>query len=289
MFAVNRTTIRSNYADESRIGKAKIAENYLNFQQEVEDWLEKHAPLPVTFDVGYCQPPFFSEYTYNDVAGGVWVRSLSAEFNSRYLQNVYGDSAVDIDNREVPFQEKYELLSRDDNEKSERTIVFLTGGNLFERIAWELVDRQIYDDDRTLIKAHPLTTDDDLKRLSKRYGWHRILAPTDSGYYWYSKADSILTTANSELFLRSVIDRKFTECLTKVSHIAKSSYFPFWRLLKLNLDHAKAFKTVILDSHSGFVFPTQIDWQERLQGFFEHSMQFRDRYQSHVPLFTGEF
>ena len=74
MHAINRTTIQENFHDESRIGNRKIKEKYLDFHLEVESWLERNSPLPVTFDVSHCQPPFFSEYTYSDFAGGLWIK-----------------------------------------------------------------------------------------------------------------------------------------------------------------------------------------------------------------------
>ena len=291
MHAINRTTIRENFHDESRIGNSKIKEKYLDFHLEVESWLERNSPLPVTFDVSHCQPPFFSEYTYSDFAGGLWIKSLSAEFNSQYLRDVHFNlshpSFYPNSSGKITFLEKYELQERILEESDDRNIIFLAGGNLYQHTAWEIVDREMYDNDKTLIKAHPLTNDEDLKKLGKRYGWNHLINPQESGYFWYSKASTISTTANSELFIRAMIDGKLKECLTKISSIAKSSYFPFFFLWKK--EREIKIEETILDSASGFIFSNQGDWKDRLQTYFNRSMEMRSHYQSNVPLFVGEF
>ena len=302
MMAINRTTIRDNFKKTERIGETPVKDEYLEFALEVEQWLEsRNAPLPVTFDVAHCQPPFYSEYTYSDFAGGIWVRSLSAEFNSRYFQALFQqdlpkDNVWPVDHRaegsmtKIPWREKYDLKHTGRESKAEKNnhnIIFLAGTNLFQNIAWEIVDREIYSFDKTLIKPHPLTNDDGLKKLSKRYGWHRIIDLNDSGYYWYSQAETISTTANSELFVRSIIDGKLKECLTKISTIAKASYFPFFRMSQL-VDYGKEIEEEILNPWSGFVFPQQ-QWKTRLKAYFETTMDFRKRWRSDVPLFVGDF
>jgi len=285
MNANNRKTIRDNYKDHDRIGNTPVDEGYLEFQEEVEAWLENNAPLPTTFDVAHCQPPFFSEFTYNDFAGGVWVKSLSAEFNSRYFSQVHQNA--ERTSEQIPWKEKYALKDHQKPEKSNRNIIFLTGDNLYDRISWELVDREIYHDDRTLIKPHPLTSDEPLKKVANRYGWHRIIDLNESGYYWYQQASSISTTANSEFFVRSIIDGKIKDCLTKISLIAKASYFPVFHVWKTESN--LQLESLILDERSGIVFPEQDDWKDRLSSFFQETMQMRTIFQSHVPLFVGDF
>ena len=281
MFAINRTTIRDSYRNEDRIGDLQVSDDYLQFQLDVEDFIEKHSPLPVTFDVAQCQPPHYSEYTYTDYAGAVWIKSLSAEFNSRYFMTLPTDNEG-----ELIFREKYELTELQHEEKDDRTILFLAGTNLYEQIAWEIVDRVLYFNDSALIKPHPLTNEEGLKKLGKRYGWHHILGPHDSGYYWFNKASRIYATANSELFVRSMITGKYVDCLTILEKIPRCGYFSFF-ILNKNGYTGDQIKSVILDKSSGIVFPHQQDWQERLLSYFEKTMEFRKQFHSHVPVFTG--
>ena len=286
MFAINRTTMRDSYTNEDRIGDLEVSNDYLEFQLEVEDFLEGHCRLPVTFDVAQCQPPYFSEYTYNDYAGGVWVKSLSAEFNSRYLMERPKDNQG-----QLIFREKYKLSpvlsDRNSEERDSLTVLFLAGTNLYDQTAWEIIDRVLYFNDNALIKPHPLTNDDGLKKLGKRYGWHHVLGPHDSGYYWFEKASSVYATANSELFVRAMLTEKYKDCLTTLNKIPRSGYFSFF-ILNKNGYTATEIKSAILDEASGFVFPYQTDWKNRLLCYFEKSMEFRYQFKSHVPVFIGE-
>jgi hypothetical protein len=285
MFAINRTTMRDSYKNEDRIGDLEVKDDYLEFQLKVEDFIESHSLLPVTFDVAQCQPPFFSEYTYTDYAGGVWIKSLSAEFNSRYLMTLPKDNTG-----QLIFREKYELSRfRDDKdleEKDNRTIIFLAGTNLFNQICWELVDRIIYFNDKALIKPHPLTNDEGLKKVGNRYGWHHLIGVQESGYYWFEKASKVYATSNSELFVRAMLTDKYADCINYLEKIPKSSYFSFFILNKEGYK-ANEIKSVILDEASGIVFPHQADWKERLLKYFEKSFEFRKQFQSHVPTFLG--
>ena len=42
MFAINRTTMRDSYRDEDRIGDLEVKDDYLEFQLEVENFIESH-------------------------------------------------------------------------------------------------------------------------------------------------------------------------------------------------------------------------------------------------------
>jgi hypothetical protein len=280
MFAINRTTIKSTYNNKDRINDLKVNHEHLKFIMEVEQFLEKNCPLPVTFDVSPCQNPYFSEYTYSDFSTAVWIKSLSNEFNTRYFM----DLPKDIEG-EIIFNEKYNLILNE-SDTTDRIILFLAGTNLFEIHAWEIIDRIMYLNDKALIKTHPLTKDESLKKLGNRYGWHRILGPMDSGYGWYDRASSVYTTSNSELMVRSLIDNKFKDCLTSYKDLGKTSYMPFLMLHNKGYSSTEI-KSVILSEESGIVFRNQEDWKERIISYFKKSMKFRNDYIAYTPILNG--
>ena len=80
MFAINRTTIRETYENDDRIHNLKVTQEHLDFITEAEKFCEENSPLPVTFDVATCQNIYFSEYTYSDLSGAFWIKSLSGEY-----------------------------------------------------------------------------------------------------------------------------------------------------------------------------------------------------------------
>lgn len=280
MYAINRTTIRDTYKDDDRIHNLEVDSEHLEFIKEAELFVEENSPLPSTFDVSPCQNPYFSEYTYSDFSKAFWVKSLSNEFNTRYLMTMRKDLK-----EELKFSEKY-LLQENKSETSKRIILFLAGTNLFDYHAWEIVDRVMYLNDKALIKTHPLTKDETLKWLGHRYGWHRILGPRDSGYGWYNRADRVYATANSELMVRSLIDNKFMDCLTKFSLLGKSSYMPFL-IMHNNNYSSDEIKSSILDENSGFIFCHQKDWKKRITNYFQKTMDMRDEFIAHTPFFVG--
>lgn len=280
MFAIHRTTIRDTYADDDRIHDLKVDQDHLNFITEVERFIEKNAPLPVTFDVSPCQNPYFSEFTYNDFGTGFWVKALSGEFNTRYFLDLPKDTKG-----EIIWKEKYELTEHVDESK-DRTILFLAGTNLWNAHAWEIIDRVMYFEDKALIKTHPLTKDESLKLLGNRYGWHRILGPRDSGYGWYQKASQVYATANSELLVRSLLDGKLVDCITTIERLGTTSYMPFLMLHKKEYT-GDQIQSVILSEDSGIVFRGQLDWRKRLQNYFDRVMEKRKEFQPYTPIYFG--
>ena len=280
MFAINRTTIRETYEDETRIHTLRVDPDHLAFITEAESFLEKNSPLPVTFDVACCQNPYFSEFTYSDFSEAFWVKSLSNEFNTRYFLQLPKHLEG-----ELRFSEKYDL-ALNLSETKDRKILFLAGTNLWDKHAWEIIDRLMYFNDKALIKTHPLTQDESLQELGRRYGWHRVLAPLDSGYGWYERAAEVYATANSELMVRSLLDGKFKDCLTRIKDLGSCGYMPFFVLHKEGFS-AKEIKSTVLAPNSGIVFRWQSDWQDRLKQYLQDALQFRKDFIPHTPVYMG--
>jgi len=293
MHSKNRTRIAENFSDDARIGPNQVVEDYLEFQTEVEAFVENNAPLPVTFDVGSCQPKYFSEFTYSDFSGGFWIRSLNPEFNCEIYPLLQLDQVSPA--TEIPWKEKYHQEHKNLAAVQDRRVAFLAGPNLYHFISWELLERAVYFDDRVLIKTHPLTGDNDLRELANVFGWHRIIEPSDSGFNWFQRSKQVLVTLNSELFVRSLIEEKFEESLTKISDAPRAPYFHFYYLHKMMKENghdeasiASEVRRWILAPNSGFVFPNQLDWKERLKNYFDTAMNLRKGCKPLIPFFNND-
>ena len=276
MDAINRFYISSGYSSNKRIGTLRVSNKYLDFLVKVENFLNSESPLPISFDVRPCQIQYFSEYSYSDFGGGIWVRSMNNETNARYLLSLEINQAINLS-----LLERYSLSDKNINEKYE-TVCFLAGSNLIDELSFEILDRIIFENPNSFIKPHPLTHDPTIREYALRYGWNKILDKNLSGYSIFSKTERIYTTTNSELFLRSLIEDKFIDTLTKYEFLAKSQYSPFFALHKRGYT-SNQIKGTINNESSGLVFPTQEDWKERLSNYFENSMKFRESLKPVLP------
>jgi hypothetical protein len=70
---------------QSKIGKAKRSDRNA-WAESIEQTVRKLSPYPCSYDVSQTQPSRFTEYTYTELLGAMWIATQSAEINSRIMQ-----------------------------------------------------------------------------------------------------------------------------------------------------------------------------------------------------------
>jgi len=286
MKPIHAYTIKSNINDSERIGddlKRKDKENL--FCIKVEEMFESMSPLPISFDVSCMQAPFFSEFTYTDVMGGMYLKSQNSEINARVIEQ----AVANCKNEELPKDAKDYLtdkytLHEFDNQVPKR-VVFLAGSNLLGIENKEMLLPLLWGDPLVAVKPHPNMTSDGLKHISGEYGWDRIIDPNISGHALLAQCEVAYSTANSEMGLVASIIKKTHVDITSIFHFERLPFSGIHRLLQpAQVDHnyktvARAFNS----TESGFIPPWAENIEERIAGFMEASMRIRGHFRPSFP------
>lgn len=279
MKAPAAVTLRQEGNSEKRIGPDNKRSLSSQTSIDVEDVYLKHAPLPCSFDISPIQPPYFAEFTYHDIFGGILGGSMNEEVNARIIEASIKDVVPDyneIDCLKKKLNDKY-VLNSNLSEPNAKKIIFFPGSNLLHIVNHEVLDRVLYEDESVRIKPHPIMTAEGLKMLGKRYGYWRLIPPSESGLQYLLRCEQAWTTMNSELsFVCAALKIPCTDA-TQLAYMPKLTYAATQRLFKNNdINHNYQVLTKVLTSKkSGYLMPWHEDLDNRAQQFFDLAMEIR--------------
>lgn len=286
MKPIHAITIAENIDDKERLGpdlKRKDRENTLAIN--VEEIFEAKSPLPISYDVNCNQQPYFSEFTYCDVMGGMYLKTHNTEVNARVVEQ----SVIDCENETYPddvnnyLKDKYDL--NDVPFKAPEKIVFLPGSNLLGIENKETLLPMLYSDPAVAIKPHPNLTKNGLMFLGREYGWDKLIDPDVSGYKLLSGCQTAFSTANSEMGMISAVIKKPHADITSIMHFERLTYSAIHRLFSpMNVDHNhKTFARLFNSTSSGFIPPWAYNIEERIDGFLKLAMEIRNVFRPSFP------
>lgn len=264
--------LNESAGEESRVGIMKRATND-SIYRGIELMLEEECPLVVTCDVKPIHPPYFSEFCYVDIMGGILLFTLSAEINYRMSDlAVQCPASKTFDVGKV--MDKYVL---DKPRNHYRKIVFLPGSNYAGAID-QCALQKLMMDDEWVIKLHPLTHEGMIRDLASIYGYRRLIEPEISGMALLHKAETIATVSTSELLFiarllgKSVVNitRADREWLTTYGHLARHIDNTEEDFTKIN--------NLFMSEYSGYLRPEYADGTNRklAQTYFNQAMQLRE-------------
>jgi hypothetical protein len=252
----------------------------------VEKLIRTYCPLPITYDIGRLQLPYFNEYTYNDSMDAIYVspqntevasimskRALEDEKNIRFDFN----NSFDLGKNELNTYDKYNLNKStiDFNKK----VVFPPGSNLFFKlVSKENLYRLMHEDQEVSIKPHPLSNNDLLRKLGRDFGYHRLIDHNLSGYTILERADYVWGTTASEMPIRAALLGKHVLNIGNFFEEQIGSHMPINRLLwNYSGEEAKVRATRVLSSPlGGFFFPEDPNLEENIKLYFKETMALRD-------------
>jgi hypothetical protein len=249
--------------------------------------LEIPSPLPLTFDIRPIHDYYFNEYTYHDVFGGIVLTTMSPEISARIVDHVFHIEDVKIEDHCKILNEnvfdKYELAET--SNPHAKKIVFLPGSNLMNAVDKEILDRMMFNDESVYLKLHPITSDDMIRQLGIKYGYHRILSPKESGMSYLKQADEIFTTSNSEVGIYAAALGKLFCDITSFECMAELTY---WTIIRLfipgKFEHNKLVINKVLSSKgSGWLMPWMNDTEERVKEYYDRSMKLRGYFKPLAP------
>lgn len=263
----------------------KLRGDHLDDLSSIETMIRAAAPLPVSYDVNRCQPPYFSEYTYTEcLGGGLYLSPQSPEVAARLVQMALDrpDQGFDaatavIDQRAARGSlDKYKLDGADVS--GVEAVAFIPGSNAFrEMVSFEALSRAMADDDGLMIKPHPLSDDGLIAHLCGAFGHHRVLSPKISGDACLIAASRIYALTTTEMGLYATLMGKPISNIGNFWNEGRGAYSAFYRpLWGTSVDDAKAILTHALNSpFSGFVHKDDPDVGDRLAQYFDAAMGLR--------------
>jgi hypothetical protein len=214
-----------------------------------------NTPLPASADVSPSQPPYFTEFTYSDLLGGMAVRTFSAEINARICRDTPNEIIPEktVEHFMSGLVDKYCLVN---STKQYKRIVFLCGHNLFDRVVDSQMLFRLMDSDKSIvIKPHPITNDGLLRNLGNQFGYNRILEKDVSAFSLLDGCEEVITVTTSELSLMAVLlNKKFTDITQYMQNWAGQSAIPLYNALTYDNPRERLL-TLLLGEYSGFVLP----------------------------------
>lgn len=252
--------------------------------ESVEPLVRALSPFPITYDVSQTQGTGFSEYTYTEFSGGVWVMTQSLELNARLFHFVAQEpSHGGLDAFIESLSDKYQL-AQDSEWIGRKKVVFMPGHNLMDVASVEMIARLVTEDEAVVIKPHPITNHETLRALARHVGWNKMVPKDVSGYALLQGCEVVYTTSASEMAITGTALGKRVVNVSNFFNEGAGTYHPISRLLFLaHQNHGVAAAQSVLANilhsrHSGLLFPFQSDIEERLEAYYSRSLELRERY-----------
>jgi hypothetical protein len=260
----------------------------------IEMWLSDNLPLPATYDVVSGQPEYFSEFTYTEICGGMYLKPQSNKMAWDQIQDAIDDNNIDVDHVGILLQKISEDGGRDKYKLSRfykgpdiDVLIILPGSNIInttvdkQKIS-DVVERSLREGKVVKIKPHPITSSPIIQELKLAFGDDVILNKKISGFSALSVASNVYTLGASEMALYTIMMGKKLFDITHPEYNQRKKPLTyaslFYSILGKNQDDAKVVLNKIFNSaKSGIVFPWE-DHQDKLQRYLEYIMAKRETY-----------
>lgn len=273
-----RLTDRATHVNKLGEGFASKRGAHLDRLGGLEELVRSKSPLAISYDVNRSQPPFFHEFTYTELMGGLlYVAPQSCEVAARvmaYAVTKPADDRFDVVSS-IVLQDKYQLQTVEAS--PHKRVVFLPGTNIFAQcVSKETLEREMQRHPDMVLKPHPLTHEDTLRQLGIAFGYECILAKDESASPYLSGAEVVYSPASSEMGLYATLLDKKVVNLTQAGFEARAVYNPIYRLLWV-ADDPKATLSHLLNSpFSGVFHPDDPNVSEKIDAFFKLALELRE-------------
>jgi len=258
--------------------------------EENEDKAIAKAPYPISFDVGCTQDAGFSEYSYTEYLTGIYLKTQSQEINLRIMEEAAKvESAVDW-LKEISIQDKYnqEAIDIKSLPIAPKGLIVAPGSNILQIMSKEAVAKAIFYDDELAIKFHPLTNEEDVRKYASMVGWNKVIPPTVSLTPLLHQVDTIYGTAASEVVGTAVVLKKTIKDITNFLLCSRGAYLAInSTLFQLPKEEQyKALNNIVGCKWSGVIMPFHENFDERVESFFDKSLELRKIYKPRTPQFV---
>jgi len=250
--------------------------------KSIEELIRHFAPFPISYDVDCTQSLNFSEFSYTEILGGMYINTQNTDTNCRIIESASKEKTkIDhIANIKKISADKYDLVSIDKNYDYPKKIGFMVGHNMFDMVSRENVARIAFENDDFKLKLHPLTNQNYAGKIASTIGWNKIIQNDVSGVALLKNAESVYTTTSSELGLMAVAYDKDIHNITAFFNESIGVYYPISKLLfTAERNRRKTILNNIIDcKYSGILFPWMTDVEERINAYYKKALEVREIY-----------
>ena len=252
--------------------------------EEHEELIRELAPYPISYDVTATQTTGFSEFSYTEICGGMWLTTQSLELNCRLIDFASKqDTDVDmVSELEKILADKY-TLNKIGEASDLKRVCFLPGHNLLDVASVEIISRLAHENEDVFFKPHPITNDDAIRLIAKRVGWNKIIHKDISGYEVLNSCDEVYTSSASEMAITGTVLGKKIFNISNFFNEGSGTYYPFSRILfkaqETSIEEArKKLNNILACKWSGILFPFHTDVEERTKAFYDKALELRELY-----------
>jgi len=260
---------------EIEIGGFKRAERN-QWGVSLEPMIRDLAPFPISYDVDSTQPAGFTEYSYTEFLGGLYLNTQSVEINSRIIHEA---STIACKTNHVDklakIHDKYELNAVISEEWPSK-VAFMVGHNMFDLVSPEVVARTAFENEDFYVKLHPLTNDDYAGKVANLVGWNRIIAGNHSGVDLLAHCDEAYVTTASELCALAVAMGKRIRNISSFFHESSGIYYPINRLLFRSQSPQQVLANILDCEFSGIIHPWTKDPEQKIRNYFKRTLEVRE-------------
>lgn len=272
---------------QKKIGNLKRSTRN-SWAESVEVKVRNLCPFPVTYDVGQIQDSRFSEFTYTELLGGMWVCTQNRDMNCRIAAHQATPEVgmkiqdISLQNIQEMISDKYDLKDEEHQFTGAKKVVFLAGNNMMDVASVENLTRLCHEDDEVILKPHPITNDETLGFLGSRFGWHKIADKNLSGYRMMMDADYVWTTTASEFSMSATAMGKKVYNISNFFNETLGAYYPISRLLflahKVSVKEAQQCLVRLFSNNTGIITPFHEDLDDAILSYYKYSLDMRNQY-----------
>lgn len=286
-------TIRDEWGSEKRIGNCIPVYNKEKMI-EIEDYIinkcsqyNLQCKYNVGVQIGGIPPkgdktpivnPAIHAIRYHDMLGGILISTRNAELNCRNVDNILFAGVIDKELVSSLLSQLTDKYALDSIEQRYEKVIFLPGSNIRHIIDGEKIEEILIDYPETVVKPHPIQTEEGIRRLKELYQNH-LVDQNVSGFTLLQSCTVLWSTANSEIGLMAALLQKPFGDITLWKEYYNLLFAPLYRQFKYkNVVHNYEVITKFLSSDkSGYVAPWMNNWKPRVDSYFEYIMRSRTK------------
>ncbi len=255
----------------------------LKFSKQIEELIRDLSPYPISYDVNSGQSTNFSEFTYTEYLGGIYIKTQSTEINVRLMDNILNENTEDIsdfihcDNIAKNADDKYKLEPASDKNKCKKLGIMI-GHNTLPIVSDEQIARLAHENDDFKLKIHPLTNDDAIAKIAGLVGWNKIIKPDVSIMSILNEVDEVHASTATEICSIAVAKDKKVFNISSFFYESSGCYYPINRLLFKSKEPKVVLEKLVSDTRSGIILPWMDDYEQRIKDYFEYALLQRSTY-----------
>ena len=247
----------------------------------LEEIIRSTAPLPISYDVTATQSPRFSELSYTEFMGGIYLTTQSVEINTKLLYLLSLEDTEIIDGLEDKLKsyivDKYNLT--DSNFHTVSDIGFMTGHNFFDLVSAEIIARLAFENPNFMVKLHPITNNEYASKLAQKVGWDKIIKKDLSGVDLLKNCTTAYVHTATELCAMAVLLDKKIVNISNFFHEARGTYYAINTLLFKSDNPKQLLLKLISNPYSGIIFTFMDDAEIRIKNYFDYIIKIKNIYQ----------